>query len=109
MRRPAIVVALVLLASSAAWAATPTDALREVFARAEAILTDPGTEDRPLDRLVAIRKLINDWLDFREAAALAFGRRWRTISPAEQHELTELVADMLERSYLSRLAAQASL
>lgn len=101
--------ALVLVVASGAWAATPTDALRGVFAQADRILTDPETDDRPWERLLAIRKLVNDALDFREASALAFGRHWQSVTPAEQQEFTQLLADMLERSYISRLAAQASL
>jgi phospholipid transport system substrate-binding protein len=104
-----LALAFLLLCGTGAWAATPTETLRQVFARADRILTDPETEDRPVERLTAIRKLINDALDFRETAALAFGRHWPAATPAEQTELTELLADMLERSYLSRLAAQASL
>jgi phospholipid transport system substrate-binding protein len=110
MQHVAVAIALVLFLSSTVWAATPTDALRQVFAQADKILTDPGTEDRPLERLLAVRKLINDALDFREATALAFGRHWRTTTPADQQEFTQLLGDMLERAYISRLASsQASL
>jgi phospholipid transport system substrate-binding protein len=98
----------ILLVATAAHAGTPTDALREVFTRAEQILTDPATEERPLDRLAAIRALINDALDFREAAALALGRYWAVATPAERHEFTGLLADMIERFYLAKLASQAS-
>ena len=110
MRHVAVAIALVLFLSSTVWAATPTDALRQVFAQADRILTDPETEDRPLERLLGVRKLINDALDFREATALAFGRHWRTTTPAEQQEFTQLLGEMLERAYISRLASsQASL
>lgn len=105
----ALVLMCTLLSGPGAWAATPTETLQEVFARADRILTNPETEDRPLERLLAVRRLVNDALDFRETAALALGRRWRTATPAQQREFTQLLADLLERSYISRLAAQASL
>ncbi len=109
MRSLTVAVGLVLVLSTGAAAATPTDTLRAVFSRAEGILTDPGTEDRPLDRLAAVRKLISDALDFREAAALALPRHWSVATPPEQREFTGLLADMIERFYLARLASQASL
>ena len=109
LRFAAALVLVVVLGSAASAASTPTETLRQVFAQADRILTDPETEDRPLERLSAVRKLVNDALDFREAAALALGRRWQTATPVEQHEFTKLLAEFLERSYLSRLASQASL
>ena len=109
MRQVTVAIVLTLLLSPAAWAATPTEALRQVFAQADRILTDPKTEDRPLERLLAVRKVINDALEFREATALAFGRHWGTATPTDQQEFTNLLGDMLERSYISRLASsQAS-
>jgi len=110
MLRFAASLVLVVMLGSAAWAApTPTETLRQLFAQADKILTDPGTEDRPFERLSAVRKLVNDGLDFREAAALALGRHWQTATPVEQHEFTKLLAEFFERLYLSRLASQASL
>jgi phospholipid transport system substrate-binding protein len=110
MRYVTFAISLVLFLSPAVWAATPTDALRQVFAQADRILADPETEERPLERLLAVRKLVNDALDSRGATVLAFGRHWRTATPADQQEFTQLLGDMLERSYISRLASsQASL
>jgi len=109
LRFAASLVLVVVLGSAASAAPTPTETLRQVFAQADRILTDPDTEDRPLERLSAVRKLVNDALDFREVAALALGRHWQTATPVEQHEFTKLLAEFLERSYLSRLASQASL
>jgi phospholipid transport system substrate-binding protein len=110
MLRLAAALALVVVLGSAASAApTPTETLRQVFTQADRILTDPETEDRPLERLSAVRKLVNDALDFREAAALTLGRHWQTATPVEQHEFTKLLAAFFERTYLSRLASQASL
>lgn len=89
------------------WAGPPTDALSQVFSQATRILVDPDTEERPLERLLAIRKLVSEIFDYPGAAELALGRRWHTETPAEQQEFTRLFADLLERSYISRMS-QAS-
>ncbi len=109
LRLAAALALVVVLGSVASAASTPTETLRQVFTQADRILTDPETEDRPLERLSAVRKLVTDALDFREAAALTLGRQWQTATPVEQHEFTKLLAEFFERSYLSRLASQASL
>lgn len=109
MLRLATALALVLLVCASARAEPPTDTLRQIFARVDTILTDPATQDRPWERLAAVRKLVNEVFDGRGAAELALGRRWNSATAAEQEEFTRFFADLLERSFLSRLAAQASL
>jgi phospholipid transport system substrate-binding protein len=109
MHRCTAAIVLVLCLGSSAWATTPTEAIRQVFTQADGILTDPETAERPLERLLAVRKLINEALDVREAAALAFGRHWPSATPAEQQEFMQLHGDLLERALISRLASQASL
>jgi hypothetical protein len=49
-------------------AGAPTEVLRGVFHDANVILTDPTTEQRPLERLVAIRAIFSRVFDFRDAA-----------------------------------------
>ena len=110
MTRVTAALAVVLLTTPTVWAATtPSDALRAVFLQADQILTDPGTEERPLERLLAVRKLVNEAFDFRSAAELASGEHWRARTAAEQEEFTWLFADLLERSFVARMAAKAQL
>lgn len=109
MSRLTAAFALVLLVCPGVWAATPTDALQQVFARADRILMDPDTQDRPLERLLGIRKLVNEAFDSRSAAELASGEHWRARTTAEQEEFTWLFADLLERSFVARMAAEANL
>src|SRR5712692_6940684 len=73
MVRTAAALALVLFvfADTGAETTTPTEALQQVFAQANDILTDPESVDRPLERLLAVRKLVNDAFDFKSAAELA--------------------------------------
>jgi phospholipid transport system substrate-binding protein len=106
----AFALALLLSAAPLAWAeTTPTEALQAVFARANEILSDPATADRPLDRWLGLRKLVNEAFDFRSAAELASGDHWQARTAAEQEEFTWLLADLLERAFVARVAAKADL
>jgi len=110
MVRTAVALVFVLFALSRAWAeTTPTEVLQQVFAKANGILTDPESADRPLERLLAVRKLVNDAFDFRSAAELASGDHWLARTTAEQEEFTWLFSDLLERGFVSRMASKASL
>jgi phospholipid transport system substrate-binding protein len=96
------------LGATPAWAGAPTDAMRDFFGAVNVVLTDPRTEDQPLERLRAIRRHVDDIFDFREAAMLALGREWTARTHAEQNEFVALFADLLERSFVWRLAGKAS-
>ena len=96
------------LGATRAWAGAPTDAMRDFFGAVNVVLTDPRTEDQPLERLRAIRRHVDDVFDFREAAMLALGREWAGRTHVEQNEFVALFADLLERSFVWRLAGKAS-
>ncbi len=106
---PAATVALMLLLARGVWAEPPTETLRDFFTRANQILIDPVTEGKPTECLNAIRKIVNDIFDFREAAELALGPAWHVRTPAEQDEFVRLFADSLERAFVSRVASRAQL
>jgi phospholipid transport system substrate-binding protein len=109
----AVVLASSLVASTVApppaLAGAPTDAMRDFFAAVNVVLTDPRTEDQPLERLRAIRRLVDEAFDFREAAMLALGREWSARTAVEQNEFVALFADLLERSFVWRVAGKAAL
>ena len=96
------------LGATRAWAGAPTDAMRDFFGAVNVVLTDPRTEDQPLERLRAIRRHVDHVFDFREAAMLALGREWTARTHVEQNEFVALFADLLERSFVWRLAGKAS-
>ena len=85
-----------------------TDALKDFFGSVNTVLSDPTTEDRPLERLRAIRRHVDEAFDFREAAMLALGREWTARTPTEQNEFVALFADLLERSFVWRVAGKAT-
>ena len=115
--RPSICSALVasvlglslLAAAPSVWAGAPTDALRDFFGGVNVVLTDPATEQQPFERLRLIRRHVNDAFDFREAAKLALGREWAARTRIEQNEFVAMFADLLERSFVWRVASKASL
>ncbi len=90
-----------------AQAVGPTETLRGVFADANRVLTDPATEQRPLERLVAIRRLFSRVFDFRDAAERSLGPQWQMRTAAEQQEFTRLFADFVQRGFVYWLASVA--
>jgi phospholipid transport system substrate-binding protein len=95
--------------ATGARAAEPMDVVRDFFAAINVVLVDPRTEDQPLARLKAIRRHVDEVFDFREAAMLALGREWTGRTAAEQNEFVALFADLLERSFVWRVAGKANL
>lgn len=89
-----------------AWAG-PTERLRDFFAAVNAVLSDPQTENQPLERIARIRRLVADVVDVDSAAALALGREWRGRTSGEQDEFVGLFAELLERAYVGRLAGRS--
>lgn len=105
-----VVGALVLLWVSPACASEaepPSDLLRAAFGDANAILTDPGTAQHPVDRLVAIRALFGRVFDFRGAAERSLGGQWQASSVAEQNEFTRLFTEFMQRGFVYWLASVA--
>jgi phospholipid transport system substrate-binding protein len=110
LRRPvaqALLMALVLSAviASPAAAGVPSDQLRTQIDRVLKTLDDPELkkEGKAPDRRAAVRKIANDIFDFGETARRSLGRHWQPRSPAERDEFVQLFADLLERSYISRV------
>jgi ABC-type transporter MlaC component/cell division septation protein DedD len=100
---------LVAAAATVAAAGEPTDVLRDFFSAVNHVLADPRTEDQPLEKLKAIRREVDRVFDFREAAMLALGREWTAQSAVDQHQFVVLFADLLERSFVWRMAGKASI
>ena len=102
----ATVLALLLVAVSAR-AGEPTDQLRAQIDRVIRVLEDPELKkaNRAKERRAAIRKVANDIFDFGETARRSLARHWTQRTAAEREEFVQLFADLLERSYISRIEA----
>jgi phospholipid transport system substrate-binding protein len=88
--------------------AGPTERLRDFFAAVNTVLADAETEDKPLERVARICRLVGEISAVNEAAAVALGREWQARSPMERDEFVALFAQLLERAYVGRLAGLGS-
>ena len=98
--------ALVVGVSSApAAAGVPTDQLKGAVERVLKTLDDPTLkgEARLGERRVAVRKIANEIFDFSEIAKRSMARHWQPLSEAQRTEFVGLFADLLERSYISKI------
>src|SRR5712691_13563021 len=98
-----VMVSLVVV--RAGWAGAPTDLLRVQIDRAVKTLEEPDLkkEGKARERRVAVRRIAEDIFDFTETAKRSLGRHWQPRTPAERKEFVELFANLLERSYLSKI------
>jgi phospholipid transport system substrate-binding protein len=107
MRTARILVTLTLLLGLAgsAWAASPTETLREYTDAVQKVLDDPAlkTDERRPERRAAVRKLAAEAFDVQETARRALGPHWQQRSPAEREEFVQLFADLLEHTYIAKI------
>jgi len=96
---------LALSFASSAWAGIPTDQLKGAIDRVVKTLEDPTYkgEGKAMDRRRAVRKIADDIFDFNEISRRALARHWQTLSEKQREEFVGLFADLLERSYISKI------
>lgn len=101
-----LILTLALLAPETpqAFAGAPTDQLKS---RVDLVLKNLGdTEARreqPRERRAALRKIADEIFDWEETAKRSMGMHWQQRTPAEREEFVRLFADLLDRSYVSKL------
>ena len=66
------------------------------------MLGDPALNEA--QRRTAVRKVAEEMFDLSETAKRALGRHWQSRTPAEREEFTRLFADLLEKTYLSKIS-----
>jgi phospholipid transport system substrate-binding protein len=98
-----------LVTGAAAGAGAPTTALQATYAQANQIIGDPDMEDRPAERILAIRALFSKVFDFRGAAEDVLGREWKARTAVEQREFTAIFSGFVQRSFVYWLAAVAEI
>jgi phospholipid transport system substrate-binding protein len=91
----------VLAATVPVWAGTPTDEVRQYTDHVQRILQDPAL--RSADKRAAVRKVAAEVFDVNETARRALGPHWQARSPTERDEFVQLFADLLERTYISKI------
>ena len=97
-----LAIALVL---SPAHAGAPTDQLRTQIDRVLKVLENPELkkDGKQKNRRAAVRKIADEVFDFAETAKRSLGRHWQPRTSSEREEFVQLFADLLERSYISRI------
>ena len=96
---------LLLVMAPEGWAGPQTDQLRGSIDRVIQILEDPAlkADGSVKERRTAVRKVANDIFDFGETARRSLARHWQGRSDKEREEFVALFADLLERSYISKI------
>ena len=85
-------------------AGVPSDQLRASVEQALKVLADPGAKrDQPRERRATLRKIADDIFDWDETAKRSLGMHWQQRTPAEREEFVRLFADLLDRSYMSKI------
>ena len=97
--------ALVAATAATAVAGAPTDQLKGSVDRVIRTLDDPALkgDSKLTERRAAIRKIANEIFDFGEIAKRSLARHWQPLSDAQRTEFVGLFADLLERSYISKI------
>jgi phospholipid transport system substrate-binding protein len=105
MKAALLAVGLAVTAAGPASAGVPTDQLRGAVDRVLKTLDDPSLkgEAKVPERRVAVRKIANEIFDFGEIAKRSMARHWQPLSEAQRTEFVGLFADLLERSYISKI------
>jgi phospholipid transport system substrate-binding protein len=105
MKAALLAVGLAVTAVGPVSAGVPTDQLRGAVERVLKTLDDPSLKGaaKVADRRVAVRKIANEIFDFGEIAKRSMARHWQPLSEAQRSEFVGLFADLLERSYISKI------
>ena len=92
---------LALTVTVPAWAGAPTEQVRQYTDQVRKILDDPAL--RSTDKRAAVRKVAVEIFDVNETARRALGPHWQARSAGERNEFVQLFADLLERTYISKI------
>ncbi len=103
---PALATLFILASTQGAWAATATEQLKSAIDGVLATVDNPALkgDGKVLERRAVVRKIANEIFDFKEIARRSLGRFWQPLSEAQRTEFTGLFGDLLERSYISKIA-----
>lgn len=103
--RVALAGLLILSTAQGGWAATAQEQLKGAIDRVVSTLDSPALkgDGKVAERRSAVRKIANEIFDFGEIARRSLGRYWQPLSEPQRNEFVGLFADLLERSYISKI------
>jgi phospholipid transport system substrate-binding protein len=91
-------------APAPALAGVPTEQLRGCIDRVLKLVGDPGNRHESVrERRAALRKIADEIFDWEETSKRSLGTHWQGRTSAEREEFVRLFADLLERSYLTKI------
>ena len=98
---------LMVGATRDAVASAAADQMTQQIDRVAAVLADPALKapGRERERTAAIRKLAEEIFDVGEMARRTLGPHWGDRTATERAEFVTLFGDVIERAYISRVAA----
>jgi phospholipid transport system substrate-binding protein len=102
---PALALAASLIVAGAALAGVPTEQVRNATDRVLKVLQDAELKQpaRGDARRQQIRAIADEIFDWQETGKRALARHWQGRSPGERQEFSALFADLVERSYISKI------
>jgi phospholipid transport system substrate-binding protein len=83
-------------------AGEPLDKVRQTVDNVLTIVDNKTLQ--PQERRTQIRQAVLQRFGFEEMAQRSMGPHWRTLTPQQRQEFVELFTDLLERSYINRIA-----
>jgi phospholipid transport system substrate-binding protein len=96
---------LILSTAEDSRATTAQEQLKGAIDRVVTTLESPALkgDGKIAERRIAVRKIANEIFDFGEIARRSLGRYWQPLSETQRGEFVGLFADLLERSYISKI------
>jgi phospholipid transport system substrate-binding protein len=103
--RIALAALLILSMAPESWAGQAQDQLKSAIDRVVSTLESPALkgDNKVAERRAAVRKIADELFDFGEIARRALGRYWQPLTEPQRTEFVGLFADLLERSYISKI------
>jgi phospholipid transport system substrate-binding protein len=95
----------IALAAATAWAGPATDQVKTSVDRVLKVVSDPELK-KPQNtekRRTQIREVARQLFDFEELGKRALGRHYAALKPEQRKRYTELFADLLENSYITKI------
>ena len=101
----ALACVVAICAAGQAVAGPVSDQLKDAIDRVVKVLEDPALKgpDRKAERQAAVTKIAQEIFDFPEVARRSLARHWQPLTDKQREEFTALFADLLERSYVSKI------
>ena len=101
----ALACVVAIFAAGPAVAGPVSEQLKETIDRVVKLLEDPALKgpERTAERRAAVTKIAQEIFDFPEVGRRSLGRHWQPLTDKQREEFTALFADLLERSYVSKI------